>query len=372
VTGFDAALSTGTERPVTAMRDYSLVGPESQAAVERGLANGQWYRCAIPRKQMKELMQRGDAAALRDTVLWFLLFAVFGLGGIYFWHSVWCVPFFFCYGVLYGSSTDSRWHECGHGTAFKTQWMNQVVYQIACFMVMREPEIWRWSHTRHHTDTIVVGRDPEIPTERPPSILRVLLKFTAIESTWIAVKKMLLHATGRLLPDEKTYVPESEWPKVFRTARIWLVIHAAAIAGAVAIHSWLPLMLIGVLPTMYGAWLAVYFGLTQHMGLAEDVLDHRLNSRTVYMNPIFRYVYWNMNYHVEHHMFPMVPYHALPKLHEAVKPDMPIACASTIEAYREIIPAVLRQRREPDYAVRRKLPAEARPYASAASAISAE
>ena len=64
-------------------------------------------------------------------------------------------------------------------------------------------------------------------------------------------------------------------------------------------------------------------GLTQHVGLAEDVLDHRLNSRTVYMNPMIRFIYWNMNYHVEHHMFPMVPYHALPRLHEVIKHDCP-------------------------------------------------
>ena len=37
------------------------------------------------------------------------------------------------------------------------------------------------------------------------------------------------------------------------------------------------------------------------------------------MNPISRFVYWNMNYHVEHHMFPMVPYHALPALHAEIK-----------------------------------------------------
>jgi hypothetical protein len=29
-------------------------------------------------------------------------------------------------------------------------------------MVMRESTVWRWSHTRHHSDTIIVGRDPEI------------------------------------------------------------------------------------------------------------------------------------------------------------------------------------------------------------------
>ena len=49
--------------------------------------------------------------------------------------------------------------------------MNDAVYQIACFMIMREPTIWRWSHTRHHTDTIIVGRDPEIVAMRPPDLV---------------------------------------------------------------------------------------------------------------------------------------------------------------------------------------------------------
>ena len=73
------------------------------------------------------------------------------------------------------------------------------------------------------------------------------------------------------------------------------------------------------------------------------------------MNPIFRFVYWAMNYHVEHHMFPMVPYHRLPELHEAVKADLPKPYASTIAAYREIIPTLIYQMRNQDY-VRRQLP----------------
>lgn len=92
---------------------------------------------------------------------------------------------------------------------------------------------------------------------------------------------------------------------------------------------------------------AVKAGLTQHAGLAEDVIDHRLNARTVYTTPLFRFIYWNMNYHVEHHMFPMAPYHALPQLHAAIKADCAPVYASTVEAYAEIIPTLLRQRREP-------------------------
>ena len=66
------------------------------------------------------------------------------------------------YGALYGGAADPRWHECGHGTAFRTSWLNELVYFPASFMLLREPTVWRWSHVRHHSDTIVVGRDAEI------------------------------------------------------------------------------------------------------------------------------------------------------------------------------------------------------------------
>ena len=98
------------------------------------------------------------------------------------------------------------------------------------------------------------------------------------------------------------------------------------------------------------------YGHTQHAGLAENVLDHRLNTRTIYMNAINRYLYWNMNYHVEHHMFPLVPYHNLPKLHELVKADMPKPYNGFWEAWREIIPTVFRQMKDPAYYVQRELP----------------
>ena len=343
-------------------RDYSLIGRDAQAAVENGLASAEWYQTDIPRKQMKAMMQRKDGPAIRDTILWFLFLGLSALGAAYFWGTWWCVPFFLVYGVLYGSASDSRWHECGHGTAFKTRWLNDVVYNIACFMIIREPTIWRWSHTRHHTDTIIVGRDIEIAVMRPPDIIKLLLKFIALQGAPLALRNVLLHTSGRLTVEEETFVPESEWDKVHSVARVWLVIHVLPIALALYLGSWLPVMFIGILPSMYGVWLSVYFGLTQHAGLAEDVLDHRLNTRTVYMNPVFRFVYLNMNYHIEHHMFPMVPYYALPQLHEVMKPDTPTPYASTIEAYREIIPTILRQMREPGWFARRELPPSAKLY----------
>jgi fatty acid desaturase len=349
-------------------RDYSLTGPSARHAVEAGLAAAEWYHTEVPRKVMKELMQRSDAPALRDTALWIALHVLFAAGGIYFWGSWVAVPFWLAYGVLYGSACDSRWHECGHGTAFRTPWMNDVVYQIASFQVMRNPVNWRWSHARHHTDTIIVGRDAEIAWMHPIRLALKALAYVGVVDAWASLRTLWRNATGVLSADEKDYIPPQEWPKAIFAARVHVAIYAVTLLAALGMllsgmgwKSTIPLLLIGG-PRVYGCWHMVMTGLLQHGGLAEDVLDHRLNSRTCYMNPVSRWIYWNMNYHVEHHMFPMVPYHALPRLHEVIKHDLPEPNPSIWAAYKEMFAAVMRQRREPGYYLRRDLPPGARPY----------
>lgn len=342
-------------------RDYGLTGVEGTRAVELGLASAQWYHTEVPRKVMKGLMRRNDTVATRDTILWLGLMVLSALGGVLTWGTWESVPFFAIYGVLYGSACDSRWHECGHGTAFKTQWKNDWVYLLASFMVLRNPIAWRWSHARHHTDTIIVGRDPEIAFMRPPNIARKALAFIGLPDVFQHFAVLTRQARGRLTAEEAQYIPTTEIQKVTLWARIFVVIHLVAVAWALVSWSLLPLMLIGG-PRIYGTWHMVMVGLLQHGGLAEDVLDHRLNSRTVYMNPISRWLYWNMNYHVEHHMFPMVPYHALPALHDLIKDDLPPANPSIPHAYAEMLGALRRQRTDPGHYALRKLPRGARPY----------
>ena len=342
-------------------RDYSLTGQSRQQAIDVGLASAEWYHSDVPRKQMKELMQRSDGPAIRDTVIWLGLLGLTGGLGASLWGSWACLPFFLVYGVLYGSACDSRWHESGHGTAFKTGWMNDAVYQIASFMVMRNPTAWRWSHARHHTNTIIVGLDPEIGFMRPPRILMTALNFIGIPFIFYDLRTLLRHAVTGLNAAEKTYIPDSERPKALFWARCHIAVYAATVLLAIGLQSVLPLMLIGG-PRIYGCWHMYMTGLIQHGGLAEDVVDHRLNSRTVYMNPVSRWIYWNMNYHVEHHMFPMVPYHALPRLHEVIKHDLPAPNPSILAAYVEMTRALLRQRHDPSHYARKDLPATARPY----------
>lgn len=342
-------------------RDYRVSGPESKRAQEKGLAEADWYTSPITRQRLKELMKRKDGPAIRDTIIWFGALIVMGIVAYYSWGSWWAIPAFAFYGILYATPGDSRWHECGHGTAFKTPWMNEVLYQIASFMVLRSATPMRWSHTRHHTDTIIVGRDPEIVMERPPIWKIIIMQILHLYGGPREFYKFFLHCFGKLDKEEYVYIPLSEYRKTFLEARIYLLIYAAIFVWCWQVGSLLPAMLVG-LPSFYGMVFVLLFGMTQHLGLHEDVLDHRLNTRTIYMNPILRFLYWNMNYHVEHHMFPMVPYHALAELHEEIKGDCPPASSSFGSALKDVIVALVKQGKDPAFTNDRPLPVTARPY----------
>jgi fatty acid desaturase len=342
-------------------RDYSMLGDDAGRAIAAGLVTEDWYRTPIERVTMKALMRRADQPALRDTAILFVLMIALAGAAIYLMPSWWSVPFWLAYGVLYGSAMDSRWHECGHGTAFKTRWMNTALYHIASFCMVRDPYCWKYSHARHHSDTIIVGRDPEIAIMRPVVVAKMVADLVGLRDTWQGLRRMLIHVTGRMHPEEAEYVAPVFFPKVYRTSWIWLAIYALVIGAAIVMQSWTPLLLIG-LPRLFGSWHMVICGWLQHGGLADNVLDHRLNCRTVYMNQISRFIYWNMNYHVEHHMFPLVPYHRLPELHEVCKADFPAPCRSIWAGYAEMLPLLWRQRKQPDFYLRRSLPDTANPY----------
>ena len=224
--------------------------------------------------------------------------------------------------------------------------MNNALYEIASFMVMRESTVWRWSHTRHHSDTIIVGRDPEIPVPRPPDLKSIVLRFFSLGLSALFQTHPPALVRPHVMPMKRPSFPKPNSPKSI-ARRESTSQSTLTVIGALNLRAQHPSAPLVGLANLFGTWLMPVYSLTQHAGLAENVLDHRLNCRTVYMNPINRYLYWNMNYHVEHHMFPLVPYHALPQPHALVKDDCPTPYPSLFAAWREIIPAILRQVKDP-------------------------
>jgi fatty acid desaturase len=222
-------------------------------------------------------------------------------------------------------------------------------------MTLREAFYYRWSHSRHHTHTIIVGRDPEIAAPRPPDLVGIVLDLFFLKDGPTLIGRIIRNATGNLTEEGKHFIPEGERVKVVWSSRAYLTIFAGIIGWCLAIGSILPALFV-VLPRFYGGPLAQLFNITQHAGLDEDVYDHRLNTRTILLNPVFAFLYINMNYHIEHHMFPMVPFYRLPQLHAMIKDQCPPPCPSLWAAYREIIPALIRQRKDPTWFVTRQLP----------------
>ena len=78
--------------------------------------------------------------------------------------------------------------------------------------------------------------------------------------------------------------------------------------------------------------------------------------------PVSSYLYWNMNYHIEHHAYAAVPFFNLAKLHRAVARDCPEPVRGYWKGMARILSIIKRQRREPDWWFEPELPESAAPF----------
>jgi fatty acid desaturase len=316
-----------------------------------------WFRVDIERRALKDLSSRSDARGLVQAGGFFALVIATGALAWVSLGTAWAIPTFLLYGTVFAFS-EAAAHELGHGTVFKTRWLNEAVYWVICFMSWREQVYSRWLHAKHHTFTHLTAapyKDPELAFKRPLSILKLVTDFMRVSHGIQFLGAIFLHSFGIVTKGAKEVVPEAEYKKMCAHSRVLLACYVAIFVWAILAHSGLPIIFL-FLARAYGTWLHELCALTQHTGLKENVLDHRVSSRTVKLNPVVRFLYWNMNYHIEHHMFPSVPFHALPRFHETVASQMPAPYAGLWPAWREILTIFAKQQRDPEYVVVRELP----------------
>ena len=83
-----------TTLPPPTHLDYSLTGENATRAIERGLAEADWYQTPLPRAELRKLLVRRDGPAIRDTILWFALLGVTGWATIVLWGTWWAaIPY---------------------------------------------------------------------------------------------------------------------------------------------------------------------------------------------------------------------------------------------------------------------------------------
>ena len=295
----------------------------------------------LDRRRLRSLAARSDRPGLVYLAQWlasltgsgFLVWSALGSG--------WVWPAMFAHGVLLAVPAYALSHETAHGTAFRTRWLNELVFWITSLLYMEEPLHRRYTHTNHHTFTWHVDRDSQMPFDTPMNFRGWLGEFTGAGLLWFHIKVLWQLTVKNYTAMMRMVTPESELPKMTRNARIFVVIYGATAVLIFQGYLW-PLWFI-VLPRLLGAPVMLLFTLIQHVELQENSWSVIDSTRTFRTSRLGRFLYMNMNNHIEHHLYPQVPFHALPDLHEAVKDQLPEPDPGFLRTNWEVFGVTLRR-----------------------------
>tara|TARA_E500000178_G_scaffold215204_1_gene212512 strand:+ start:102 stop:1079 length:978 start_codon:yes stop_codon:yes gene_type:complete len=319
-----------------------------------------WYKPNIDRKLLIKLLERSNYEGWRHIIIYFVTLIFLGYFCYVFWLTWVFLPIYLIYCTWWGGA-DAIWHECGHRTAFKSRKLNDFFYHIGSFMNSFEAVRFKWSHSIHHNYTGSIDpHDFEVDGSifwKPKKLLNFFIIFIPgiglLNLNKSIQKEILQHALGIKTKVMKECIPDHKKQSCIFISRIYVLLWISITIFSMIINSVLPIFLF-LIPKFF-ATLNIIWGLTQHIGLQDKVKDHRLSTRSIRLNPILSFIYWNMEYHIEHHMFPSVPSYNLPKLHEAIKHQLPKP-QTLLQAYKEIIPAIIKKTNDPDYYIPVKIP----------------
>ena len=342
-----------------------------------------WYRSPIDNPTLTQLCESNDLKGAIQALGHFGLFVALGTLAVVFYYQQqwWLFVLALWLQGLVGSNFGHAVHELLHGTVFKTQRLNRLF--VGLFGLFHHPLGWgghhqyKMSHTFHHRYTLHPGADNEVILPQKP-ILSSLLLLQLFTINLQAIHRVLrdaflvacrrfserpLQSTNPSGPTKWIKALSAVYPKkqrdAVRAARITLCFHSAVLLIAITFELWwLPLVVTA--PVFISGWLVYFMNVAQHGGLRNDVPDFRLCTRSIRLNPFFEFLYWHMNYHVEHHMYAAVPCYNLPKLHRVIANDLPEQ-KTLLGAWREMRATFKRQKNEPDYQFDPPLPATANP-----------
>jgi fatty acid desaturase len=338
-----------------------------------------WYRTKVDKSVMSRLMKRSDAKAMIQCVLQVGLFAFTAtlcfltISKMRVDNLYWSVPALFACIFLHGTCS---WfmgliavHELVHKTPFRTQFWNDFFLYLFSFLSWSDPVWFRCSHVRHHQVTGYHDLDHEVPFPQKMDWDCVkfwfwqLVPFPKIDSSWNRVMAWIKTASKNPM-DNRDY--DDKWFEIHmpgedvrvrqnRWARAMLAGHLALALIFIATGNWYLILIIN-LSCFYCPWLYTLCVTPQHIGMTPNSPDFRLVCRTFTCGRFLGFLYWNMQYHIEHHMFPAVPFYNLPALRRAIEHDMPPATHGLWATWREIIPVLKKQREDPSYTFAPDLP----------------
>jgi len=221
-------------------------------------------------------------------------------------------------------------HECAHRTAFRSEALNRIGAWFASLSQLMSPALMREFHFTHHRHTHELERDPELAglsfMVRWPRHVLWLSTISGIPVLFARISFTLTSALNppwalweKLLP----FVAERRRRQAVWSSRLLVAIHVGVIYLAIAFEPRLWRLYMAV--ALAHSLLSIYIT-CEHRGLpalgepgSATILDR---TRSFDPGRFARFVMWNMPFHAEHHAYPAVPFHALPKLHEELRPQL--------------------------------------------------
>lgn len=286
---------------------------------------------AIDKQRLKALSRRSDAKGLLQLASHLLALTASGALVVLAGWSPWLLPAMALHGLLL-IFLFAPLHETVHRTAFASRWLNDLVAWPCGLVLMLPPEYFRAFHFAHHRHTQDPARDPELRVPKPATRGAYLRRLTGLPYWRERIATIPAHACGRV---EAAFLPARLHGSIVREARavvaVWIGLAGISIAtgSAAVLTLWL-------LPALLGQPFLRAYLLSEHTG-CPHVPDMLRNTRTTRSTAFVRWLAWNMPYHVEHHAYPAVPFHALPAAHEVIKDRIAFLAPGYIAVQREIV-----------------------------------
>ena len=324
-----------------------------------------WYRSPVDRETLAALNQRSDWLGLLQTLGHLGLLVLTGAAA---WYAALSLPVWalllilFLHGTFYQFLLNG-FHELCHSSVFKTKFLNTFFLYVFSFLSWHNPFLFWTSHQEHHKYTLHPPDDLEVVLPVKITLNSFLQRALVNPLEFYARLMMAIRLSrGRL---------EGEWENIlfppdatearrrlFNWARILIVGHVLLAGISIYFGIWM-LPVLTTLAAFYGGWLQFLCNNTQHTGLQDNLPDFRLCTRTIILHPFVRFLYWHMNFNIEHHMYAAVPCYHLGKLHAAIKSDLPPCPVGLVAAWKEIIEILRKQDENPAYQYVAVLPAHA-------------
>jgi fatty acid desaturase len=205
-------------------------------------------------------------------------------------------------------------HELLHGNLFKNRSYNEFFLIIFSIISWNNWEYHRISHRIHHAQTLKNGVDFEFSLQQKfPS--RFIIVINWIFFDFIHLKRVLRNNILNSInvipgPLEKYFfLNMNARKKVVNSSRLILFFHSLIFISSFYFEE--PIILILSFGSMFFTYFSRLFTIIQHLECICDNEDPRNVSNTILLPLIFRLLYCNMNYHIEHHISAAIPTYKL-------------------------------------------------------------